>query len=412
MAHLSLQASHSDPGSPASILVVNAGSSSIRFAVFEAGERGRQRLTGKIERIGAAGATLVTFDQFGRPAEARRIPAPSRRTAVTYFVRWLERQNFCSSLRAVGHRVVHGLTHGEPERITPALIAELRRIVPYDPDHLPREIELIAALRRRHPRWLQVACFDTAFHRSMPQVARMLSIPRRYATAGIERYGFHGLACAHLVAELVRLRDPAAKTGRVILAHLGSGASVTAVRAGRSVDTSMGLTPAGGVMMGTRSGDVDPGLIGFLARAGRMTPRQFDRMANHESGLLGVSATSSDVRDLIEREARDPRAAEALALFCYQVKKSIGALAAVLGGVDTLVFSGGIGENAPALRQRICAGLGFLGIGLDRRRNARNTPLISSGSVAVRVIRADEERVIARAVHGLLGNFPEGRQRK
>jgi len=295
------------------------------------------------------------------------------------------------------------MKHSEAERVTPKLLEELRRITPYDPEHLRREIGLIEAFSRRRPRLPQVVCFDTAFHRTMPQVARLLPIPRRYAAKGVERYGFHGLSYAYLMEELVRL-DPAAANGRVILAHLGNGASLAAVRDGRSIDTSMGFTPASGLVMSTRTGDLDPGLVYYLSRTERMTAARFQRMVNHESGLLGVSGTSSDLRDLLEREAIDVRAADAVALFCYQAKKWIGSFAAALGGIDTLVFAGGIGENAPDIRERICEGLGFLGIALHDARNAKSAPLISrdTGGVKVRVIRTDEELMIARSVRRVL----------
>ncbi len=284
------------------------------------------------------------------------------------------------------------------------MLDELHRIRPYDPDHLPREIELIEAFRQRHPKLPQVACFDTAFHRTMPRVAKLLPIPRRYEAKGVQRYGFHGLSYAYLMEELARLGDPAATKGRVILAHLGNGASLAAVRDGKSIDTSMGFTPTAGLVMSTRSGDLDPGLA-LLPGAHRADDAtQFHDMVNHESGLLGVSETSSDMRDLLARETKDVRAAEAVALFCYQAKKWIGAFAAALGGLDTLVFAGGIGENAPPIRERICDGLGFLGIELDRTRNAKNAPLISpdAGRVKVRVIRTDEELMIARSVTRVL----------
>ena len=386
------------------VLTINGGSSSIRFAVFAAGATLQRRLAGKIDRIGRSGTCLVVDPPEGGTPERRRVKADDHGGAVDFLLHWLEAQSAFASVRAVGHRVVHGLTRPAPERVTPALLAELRKLAPYDPEHLPRELGLIEAVRRRH-RWLpQVACFDTAFHRTMPRVARLLAIPRRYAAKGVERYGFHGLSYAYLLEELVRL-DPAGARGRVILAHLGSGASLAAVRAGRSIDTSMGFTPAAGLVMGTRSGDLDPGLLAYLTRSERMTPARFDRMVHCESGLLGVSGTSADLRDLLAREARDVRAAEAVALFCYQAKKWIGAYAAALGGLDTLVFAGGIGENAPVIRQRICAGLGFLGLTLDPRRNARNAPLISpaSGRVRVRVIHTDEEQMIARSVCRVLG---------
>jgi acetate kinase len=239
----------------------------------------------------------------------------------------------------------------------------------------------------------------------MPRVAKLLPLPRRFDAKGVERYGFHGLSFAYLMEELAHLGDPAATTGRVILAHLGNGASLAAVRAGKSIDTSMGFTPTAGLVMSTRSGDLDPGLAPYLARTEQITSKQFYEMVNHESGLLGVSETSSDMRDLLAREADDVRAAEAVALFCYQAKKWIGAFAAALGGLDTLVLSAGIGENCPSIRARICDGLGFLGVELDEARNAENAPLISAdtGRVAVRVIRTDEELMIARSVCRVLG---------
>jgi acetate kinase len=262
---------------------------------------------------------------------------------------------------------------------------------------LPREIELIEVLRKRHPKLPQVACFDTAFHQPMPRVAKLLPIPRRYDAEGIQRYGFHGLSYAYLMQELARLRDPAAATGRVILAHLGNGASMAAVRNGKSMDTSTGFTPTAGLVMSTRSGDLDPGVAAYLARTERMTTNHFYEMVNHKSGLLGVSETSADMRDLLAQEVGDVRAAEAVALFCYQAKKWIGSFAAAIGGLDTLVFAGGIGENAPLVRTRICEGLGFLGIELNEARNAENAAIISAraGRVIVRVICTDEELMIA-----------------
>ena len=387
------------------VLTINGGSSSIRFAVYEAGATLRRRLGGKIDRIGLSGTHMIVDAAAGKAEIPRRLAAADHRMAVGFLLDWLETQPAFASVKAAGHRVVHGMKHSEPERITPKLLAELRRITPYDPDHLPREIGLIEAFRQRHPKLPQVACFDTAFHRTMPPVARLLPIPRRYAAKGVERYGFHGLSYAYLMEELARLGDPAAVKGRVILAHLGNGASLAAVRNGQSIDTSMGFTPASGLVMSTRSGDLDPGLLSFLARREQMTPAQFDRMVNHESGLLGVSGTSSDMRDLCAHEANDVRAAEAVALFCYQAKKWIGSFAAALGGLDTLVFAGGIGENAPSIRKRICGGLGFLGVEIHPQRNAKHAALISpdASRVRVRIIRTDEERMIARSVCRVLG---------
>ena len=385
-----------------SLLTLNGGSSSIRFAVYEAGDTLRRRLDGKIDRIGIGGTNLVVNDPSGKPQIARRIAAGSRRAAVAVLLDWLEEQPVFASIKAVGHRVVYGMRHSEPERITPKLLAELHQIISYDPEHLPGEIDLIEAFRTRHPKLPQVACFDTAFHRTMPRVAKLLPVPRRYGAKGVERYGFHGLSYAYLMEELGRL-DPSAEKGRKILAHLGHGASLAAVRDGKSIDTSMGFTPTSGLVMSTRTGDLDPGLGYYLARSERMTAVRFQRMVNHESGLLGVSGTSSDLRDLLAREDRDTRAAEAVALFCYQVKKWIGSFTVALGGLDTLVFAGGIGEHAPLIRERICDGLGFLGIELTPKRNAKNAPLISRDTgVKVRVIPTDEELMIARSVARLL----------
>ena len=389
------------------VLTINGGSSSIKFALFEVGAALRQILGGELERIGLPEATLRVkgsnpADNFSRP-----VTAADHTAAVGALMEWIEEHSGRDALAAVGHRVVHGgPKYSEPQQVTAEMVEELHRFSPFDPEHLPLEIELIEAFRRCHPGLPQVACFDTAFHRTMPRVATLLPIPRRYEAQGVRRYGFHGLSYEFLMEELAHLGDPAATKGRVILAHLGNGASLAAVRDGKSIDTSMGFTPTAGLVMSSRSGDLDPGLVSYLARTEQMSAAQFQKMVNHESGLLGVSETSSDMRDLLERETQDVRAAEAVALFCYQAKKWIGAFAAALGGLDTLVFAGGIGENAPPVRERICDGLGFLGIELDRERNAKNAPLVSSDTVRVkvRVIRTDEELMIARSVAHLLAH--------
>jgi acetate kinase len=400
------------------VMTINGGSSSIRFAVFAADRPPKRLLRGELERIGSDDAHL-TVEQDGcapTPIGAgskEQSAAKDPGAALGAVLDWLESQPAFKTLAGVGHRIVHGMLHTEPALISSKLVGELREMIPFDPEHLPREIEFIEILRRRYPKLPQVACFDTAFHRGMPRVATQLPIPRRYAEKGVQRYGFHGLSYTYLMQELARLGDPAAAHGRVILAHLGSGASMAAVLDGRSIDTSMGFTPTAGLVMGTRSGDLDPGLMTYLALKDAMTAQQFQTLVNHESGMLGVSQSSADVRDLLDREAGDPRAAEALALFCYQAKKWIGSFAAALGGLDTLVFAGGIGENAAVVRKRICEGLGFLGIELDEAANDRHAPCIStgagagtgtgSGSVAVRVIRTDEESVIAASSLRVLG---------
>jgi len=390
---------------PLSVLTINGGSSSIRFALYEASDPLRRRLDGKVDRIGLRGTNLIFSDSTGESQDNRTIDLADHPSAVAFLLDWLETQQCFASVKAVGHRVVHGMTHTQPELVTPELLNELHRITPYDPEHLPLEIELIEAFRQRHPALSQVACFDTAFHRTMPRVASLLAIPRRYEAAGVRRYGFHGLSYEFLLEELARLGDPTATTGRVILAHLGNGASLTAVHDGKSIDTSMGFTPTSGLVMSSRSGDLDPGLVSYLARTEQMSATRFQEMVNSESGLLGVSEISSDLRDLLNLETQDVRAAEAVALFCYQAKKWIGSFAAALGGLNTLVFAGGIGENSPLIRTRICDGLGFLGIEIDDARNTENVSMISTeaGRVAVRVIRTDEELMIARSVIRVLG---------
>jgi len=381
------------------ILTINGGSSNIKFAFYEAVTPLKRGLHGTVDRVGLRGTNLTFHDAAGKLLGSRQLTATDHESTANSLIGWFEEQNDFKLVQVVGHRVVHGMRHTEPELVTRRLLAELHRISLYDPDHLPREIELIEVLRKRHPKLPQVACFDTAFHQTMPRLAKLLPIPRRYDAEGIQRYGFHGLSYAYLMQELARLGDPAAGNGRVILAHLGNGASMAAVRNGKSMDTSMGFTPTAGLVMSTRSGDLDPGVAAYLARTEQMTTNHFYEMVNHKSGLLGVSETSADMRDLLAQELGDVRAAEAVALFCYQAKKWIGSFAAALGGLDTLVFAGGIGENAPLVRTRICEGLGFLGIELNEARNAENAAIISAraGRVIVRVICTDEELMIARS---------------
>lgn len=381
------------------VLTLNGGSSSIRFAVYDATDVTTKLLDGKIDRIGISGTRLsVVADPGGKATQTvAAIDAKSHQSVVDFLMTWLESQPFFPALSAVGHRIVHGMMHSSPERVTPALVDDLRRTLPFDPEHLPREIALIEGVGRAHPHLAQVACFDTAFHHNMPRVATIVPIPRRFEAKGVRRYGFHGLSYTYLLAELGRLGDPAAVRGRVILAHLGNGASLAAVRDGRCIDTSMGFTPTSGLVMSTRSGDLDPGIVSFLAATQGMDVAAYQRLVSQDSGLLGVSETSSDIRDLLAAETLDVRAAEAVTLFCYQVRKWIGAFAAALGGLDTLVFAGGIGENAPVIRARICEGLEFLGIALNPLGNAQGAAVVSGGSgrVAVRVVRTDEETVIA-----------------
>ena len=389
------------------ILTINGGSSSIKFALFETNGGLQRILEGRIAGIGFPQSCFTVKSLNGGDNFSRELTAPDHMAAANLLMDWIQERIQRDALTAVGHRIVHGGPHyWEPQRITPEMIAALHELSPFDPEHLPEEILLAEAFHQRLPDLPQIACFDTAFHHDMPRVAQLIPIPRRYDARGVRRYGFHGISYAYIIEELARLAGAKAANGRVILAHLGNGASMAAVRDGKSIDTSMAFTPAAGLVMSTRSGDLDPGLVNYLARTEKMTAEQFNRLVNHESGLLGVSDISSDMKDLLGRESRDVRAAEAVALFCYQAKKWIGAFAATLGGLDTLVFTGGIGENAPLVRARICDGLGFLGIELDARHNATNEGIISAQTsrVSVRMIRTDEELMIARSVLPFLGH--------
>lgn len=383
------------------ILTINGGSSSIKFALFEASDPLELMLEGGIERIGLPEAILRVKGVEPADNFSRSVMAQDHKAAVEVLMDWIEQRLGRDALIAVGHRVVHGgPKYSEAQRITTEMVEELRELSPFDPEHLPEEIMLTEAFHRRFPDLPQVACFDTAFHHDLPRVAQLLPLPRRYEAQGVRRYGFHGLSYAFLMEELARLAGAEAAHGRVILAHLGNGASLAAIGGGKCVDTSMAFTPTAGVPMSTRSGDLDPGLFGYLARSENMSATQFNEMVNFQSGLLGVSETSSDMRDLLACKGQDVRAAEAIDLFCYQVKKCIGAYAAVLGGLDTLVFAGGIGENASIVRQRVCDGLGFLGIELNHERNVENSVLISAdnGLVEVRVIHTNEALMIAKSV--------------
>jgi len=385
------------------ILTINGGSSSIKYALFKAGTPLKRILAGGIDRIGLADATWHAKGLEAKDSFSRDVHAPDHTAAVGILMDWVRERG--DTLAGVGHRVVHGgPKYDAPERITHEMVADLRALTPFDPEHLPEEILLTHAFHERFPDLPQVACFDTAFHHDLPRVARLLPIPRRYEALGVRKYGFHGLSYAYLMEELARVAGKDAAGGKVVLAHLGNGASLAAVHGGKSIDTSMGLTPAAGVPMSTRSGDLDPGLVSYLARTEKMSPKAFDKMVNFQSGLLGISETSSDMRDLLKAEGNDVRAADAVAIFCYQVRKWIGAYAAALEGLDTVVFAGGIGEKAAPVRERICSGLGFLGLELDPGCNAEDGPLISSdrSRVAVRVIRTDEEVMIARSVMQVL----------
>jgi acetate kinase len=375
------------------ILTINGGSSSVKFALFESGASPRQKAAGSVQRLSGLD------------------PAAYGQRAVEALLEWMNPVATQSEIVAIGHRIVHGgPRYLEHVSITPKVIGELRNIAPIDPDHLPGEIALIEAMEKCFPGLPQVACFDTVFHRDMPTVAKLLPIVRKYFEQGVRRYGFHGLSFAYLMEELGRVAKPQANAGRVILAHLGNGCSMAAVREGKCVDTTMAFTPTAGLMMGTRTGDLDPGVLVYLLRQEKLHADQIDELVNKQSGLLGVSAASADMRDLLAMEQKNVQAAEAVELFCYTARKTIGALAAALGGLDTLVFSGGIGENAMEIRRRICIGLEHLGVQIDAARNhggggkaegggrKAEWRVISSDSATVQIwmIPTDEESMLAR----------------
>ena len=386
------------------ILTINGGSSSIKFSLYKIEEPLKQMFNGQIENIGSAKAKLSFNNSVTEQKNSISIEAADHNEAADHLIDWLEKQEDFGSIKAIGHRIVHGMNHTEPEKITAELLDELKKISAYDPDHLPEEIKLIEVFGKRYPSLKQIACFDTSFHTSMPTVAKLLPIPRRYNEKGIQRYGFHGLSYSFLIKELHRLAGSDIANGKVILAHLGSGASLAAVKNGKSIDTSMGFTPASGLPMGTRTGDLDPGVAWYLMQFEKLSSKGFNHLINHESGLLGVLQTSSDMRELMEVEDTNGNAKDAIELFCYQTKKWIGSFAAALGGLDTLVFSGGIGEHSPEVRTKICDGLEFLGIELDEIKNMNNEGIISTekSKVTVRVIKTNEEVMIAKLVNDAL----------
>jgi acetate kinase len=379
------------------ILTINSGSSSLKVALFCMGQSETRQLSGSIERIGLRDGRFQIRDGDDKILLEKHANFPSHATALAELLHWLRKR--ADGFDAVGHRIVHGgPCHTEPQRITAKLDKALAKLEPLDPDHLPQELQAIKSVRRFYPNLTQVVCFDTAFHCDKPQVAQVYPLPRKLWHDGVRRYGFHGLSYEFIVSELARVTDAENNDSRTVIAHLGNGASMAAIRGGKSIDTTMGFTPAGGLMMSTRSGDLDPGVMLYLLREKRVSSSRLSDLVNRRAGLLGTSGISSDMRDLLAREKKNSLAAETIALFCYQTKKFLGALTSVLGGLDELIFTAGIGENAPPIRWRICEDLDFLGIRLDSTRNDRNAAIISrDGSpVTVRVMKTNEEVMIAR----------------
>jgi acetate kinase len=383
---------------PKAILTLNAGSSSIKFALYERGIHARRLIShGAIDGIGtephfaalAPDGTVLDEHRWNNGG------ALAHEELLKPLLAWVTSHLGEESLDAVGHRIVHGGSRFcQPVCIDDAVLAELDAWVPLAPLHQPHNIAAVRAMARLRPNLPQIACFDTAFHHAMPSVATRLALPQRYAAEGVRRYGFHGLSYEYLMACL-RERAPALATGRVIAAHLGNGASLCAIRNGLSIDTTMSFTTLDGLVMGTRCGSIDPGALLYLQQAHQLDADQLEHLLYHESGLLGVSGISSDMRVL--HASSDPRAKEAIELFVYQIVRNIGALTASLGGLDALIFSAGIGEHMSDIRAAICAGLAWLGVECDDQANAQHAALISTSHshVHVCVIATDEEAMIA-----------------
>jgi len=358
---------------------------------------------GHINRVGEKEASFKISDASGLVLENRAMNCPDLATAVKALILWLTKRKDQFPLFAIGHRLVQGgPDHLQPELITPKLLIDLKEYIDLAPNHLPDEISTIHAFGSAYPEARQVACFDTHFHRDMPAFVKKYPLPAEYQGKGLLKYGFHGLSYNYIMDELAA-RDPQVLTQKIVIAHLGNGASMAAVHRGTGIDTTMGVSPIGGLVMGTRSGDLDPGVLFYLLKQYQITPAGLEELLSKHSGLLGLSGTS-DVQELIRQEAKNKTAATALQVFCYSAKKHIGSLAAALEGLDMLVFTGGIGENSALIRESICRGLDFMGITLHDQKNLNNELTISNDKsrVTVHVIKTNEELMMARLVRAAL----------
>lgn len=368
------------------LLTVNVGSSSVKLALFTIESDNQPQLQAQ-----------ASIEDIGQP------PVANHEAALSVALEQLQASQPLDQLDAIGHRVVFGGPKLQATQdITPAVLSELERFVAFDADHMPAVLQVIQAMQARFVSTRQIACFDSAFFANLPVVAQLLPIPRKYYAAGVRKYGYHGLSYDYTLSALRQLGEPAAD-GKVVIAHLGSGASLAAITGGQPVDTTMSFTPTSGIPMSSRSGDLDPSVAHYLLSDANLDLEQYVRLINHESGLLGISETSADMHQLLQDQATDQRAAEAVASFCYHTRKAIGAMSAAMGGLDLLVFSGGIGERSAEIRSRICQELSYLGIGLDDEHNQNNAPLLSKDStIPVRVIHTDEAVIIARETYNLV----------
>ncbi len=397
---------------PDAILVLNAGSSSLKFSVFTVeGDRSapddglKPAARGQVQGIGTS-PTFVLEGADGAAIEKQDLAGGEtvdHERALAIILDRCAAHGNGNRVIAVGHRVVHGgVKFTGPVRIDDGVLAELQALIPLAPLHQPHHLAAIRAVTARAPHLPQVACFDTSFHRTQPEVAQRFGLPRRFLEQGIRRYGFHGISYEYIASVLPKF-DAGAAAGRTVAAHLGNGASLCAMRERRSVATTMSLTPADGLLMGTRAGSVDPAAMLFLIQRRGMQPDELRHMIYNESGLLGISGISSDMRTLLA--SSDPRAAEAIDLFVYRIRRELGSMAAALGGLDALVFTGGIGEHAAAIRERVCHDAAWLGATLDEAANERGGPRISrpEGELAIWVIPTNEELMIANQTQRLLG---------
>lgn len=379
-------------------LTVNAGSSSLKVAVFDGESTDAPQLSVAVEGIGTYDAHLIPNGEYGQDS-TQFIAAMDHTMAATTIIAWLKAQGVdTTDVRGVGHRIVHGgEKYNGPVVIDAEVNEYLRSLVPLAPNHTPVILDCLTVYQQHFSTVPHVACFDTAFFHGLPAVAQTIAVPVEIRDSGVRRYGFHGLSYEYILGNFAAHEGEAAAHGRVIIAHLGSGASLAAVKGGQPVDTTMGFTPASGIVMSTRTGDIDPGLIDYLLREKNMKPADISQLVYKQSGLLGISGTTADMYELLESRHDDALADLAVDLFCYTIKKTIGAYAAAMGGVDSLIFSAGIGERSATIRRQITDGLEFLGIIIDDERNERGDRLISAehSRVGVHVIPTHEDTMIA-----------------
>jgi acetate kinase len=396
------------------ILVVNCGSSSVKFALFtDEGAAPRRLAFGSLERLGLSDGRFSATAVDGGVLFDETRDIPNHVAALDMLLSKVEEFVPRDRLRAVGHRVVHGGPGCDcPMLVTPTLEAQLRNLIPLAPLHQPHNLAGILAVRVRRPDLPQIAAFDTAFHDGLPRLAQLTGLPRRFEAKGVRRFGYHGLSYEYIVEHLRHRAGGDGAAGRLVIAHLGNGASMAAIRDGHSVETTMGFSTLAGLPMGTRSGDIDPGIVLYLQAELGMTAEEVQTLLYQQSGLLGLSGLSRNMRDLLAQAKTDPAAAEAIDFYCHRARKHLAALTAALGGLDRIVFTGGIGANAPVIRAKICEGLGYLGVEIDTHRNADGEETISGDQsrVVVEALPTDEELMIARHVQRALLAQPQARR--